>query len=83
MKYLFTIETISTLLINLRISSNTGPNYLFFSNPIIIYDEKVIVSSDPYLYVLDVNTGSTILKKLVSLSFLYKWYVDPTSGLNL
>ncbi len=48
--------------INLRISSDTGPNYLFFSNPIIIYDEKVIVSSDPYLYVLDVNTGSTILK---------------------
>ena len=41
-------------------------NNLFYSNSIVIKDDKIIISTDPYLYVLNLNTGSTISKKLIT-----------------
>tara|TARA_X000001036_G_scaffold301749_1_gene280835 strand:- start:306 stop:1631 length:1326 start_codon:yes stop_codon:yes gene_type:complete len=48
--------------VNLNRSLDLNPSSLFFSNPIVIYKDKIIVSTDPYLYVLDSISGSTIFK---------------------
>ena len=38
---------------------------MFYSNPIIINKNKIIVSSNPYLYILEKNSGLTKVKFLI------------------
>ena len=52
--------------INLNKSVDINAASLFYSNPIIINKDKVIVSTTPYLYVFDAKTGVTSLKLAVS-----------------
>tara|TARA_A100000164_G_C21893277_1_gene766560 strand:- start:233 stop:1552 length:1320 start_codon:yes stop_codon:yes gene_type:complete len=57
---------IKNLKINWFVSLNrtldSGSINLFFSNPVIINKDKIIVSTDPIFYILDINSGSTISK---------------------
>jgi len=48
--------------INLNQSLDINPSNLFYSNPIVLHREKIIVSTDLYLYILDSSTGSTFFK---------------------
>ena len=54
--------------INLNDSLDINPGNLFYSNPIVAYEEKIIVLTNQYLYVLDKNSGSTISKTAISSS---------------
>ena len=47
---------------NFKLSLDLNPTNLFLSNPILISKDKVIVSTDPYLYLLNIYNGSIILK---------------------
>ena len=62
---LYSID-IKNLKINWFVSLNrkldSGSINLFFSNPVIINKDKIIVSTDPIFYILDINSGSTISK---------------------
>jgi len=64
--------------LNLKESLDENSSNLFFSNPIALYQNKLIVSSDPYLYILNSITGSTISK--IAISSLFKPIV---SGKNI
>ena len=48
--------------INLNQSLDINPSNLFYSKPIVLHREKIIVSTDLYLYILNSNTGSTFFK---------------------
>ena len=48
--------------INLNNSLSLNPGNLFYSNPLQIYNDLVIISTDPYLYVLNKINGSRIFK---------------------
>ena len=48
--------------INLNQSLDINPSNLFYSNPIVLHREKIIVSTDLYLYILDSDTGNTFFK---------------------
>ena len=52
--------------VNLNPSVNLNTSGLFNANPIILHQEKVIVSTYPYLYILDANNGSITLKKKIN-----------------
>tara|TARA_B100001093_G_scaffold93704_1_gene85895 strand:+ start:510 stop:1835 length:1326 start_codon:yes stop_codon:yes gene_type:complete len=52
--------------ININQNTEFRPGNLFFSNPVIIYDDKVIVSSNTLLQILDLNSGRTIFKKSIT-----------------
>ncbi len=52
--------------VNLNQSLDLDMNSLFNSNPVVIYKNRVIVSTDPYLYILDALNGSTITKKAIT-----------------
>ena len=52
--------------LNLNQSISSRSNNLFFSNPIVIYKNKLIISSDPNLYILDYNTGIVEYKNTIS-----------------
>lgn len=52
--------------VNLNASLNLNTTSLFNANPIILHQEKVIVSTYPYLYILDANNGSIIFKKPIN-----------------
>tara|TARA_B110000211_G_scaffold222912_1_gene272120 strand:+ start:6871 stop:8199 length:1329 start_codon:yes stop_codon:yes gene_type:complete len=52
--------------VNLNPSLNLNTSSLFNANPIILHQEKVIVSTYPYLYILDANNGSITLKKKIN-----------------
>ncbi len=52
--------------INLNRSVDLNPSDLFYSNPILTYQDKVIVSTDPYFYILSAKTGSTLSKNLIT-----------------
>ena len=54
--------------VNLNQSLDINPNNLFYSNPIILHQERLVISTDLYLYILNSNTGSTILKIPISAS---------------
>jgi len=45
--------------INLNQSLDINPSNLFYSNPIVLHENKLIISTDLYLYILDSNLGST------------------------
>ncbi len=64
--------------LNLKRSLDENSSNLFFSNPIAIYKDKLIVSSDPYLYILNLDTGSTISK--IPITSIFKPIV---SGKNI
>ena len=48
--------------INLNQSLDINPSNLFYSNPVVFHQDKLIVSTDLYLYILNSNTGSTYSK---------------------
>ncbi len=52
--------------VNLNQSMNLNISNLFNSNPVIAYKDRLIISSDPYLYILNSTNGSTVLKKTVT-----------------
>ncbi len=52
--------------VNLNQSLDLNPNNLFYSNPLVIFKDKVIVSTAEYLYVLNIETGATISKTSIS-----------------
>ena len=54
--------------VNLNRSLDINPNSLFSSNPLVLNQDKLIVSTDLYLYLLDINNGS-ILSKIAITSF--------------
>ena len=51
---------------NLNKSLSLNPSNLFFSNSVILYKNKIIVSTDPYLYVINSNNGATIFKSSIT-----------------
>jgi len=55
-------RTVVKWFINLNQSLDINPSNLFYSNPIVLHRDKLIVSTDLYLYILDSKTGSTIFK---------------------
>ncbi len=55
--------------LNLKKSLDENSSNLFFSNPIVQYQDKLIVSSDPYLYIFNSDTGSTISKTAITSIF--------------
>ena len=55
--------------INLNQSLDINPSNLFYSNPIVLNQDKLIVSTDLYLYILNSKTGS-IFSKIAITSFL-------------
>ncbi|RPG94226.1 MAG: hypothetical protein CBE13_003045 [Candidatus Pelagibacter sp. TMED253] len=52
--------------LSLNKSLELSPGNLFYSNPIVIYKDKIIVSTDPTLYVLDSNSGFTLFQKSIT-----------------
>ena len=64
--------------INLNRSLDINPNNLFYSNPISLNHNKLIVSTDLYLYILDSNNGSILAK--IPITSLFK---PSISGKNL
>jgi len=53
--------------INLNQSVDLNPVNLFYSNTTVFYKKRLIISSDPYLYILNSDTGR-ILNKISILS---------------
>ena len=49
--------------INLNQSIELNPSNLFFGNQIVIENNKLVVSSNNFTYILDTNNGSIIYKK--------------------
>ena len=64
--------------INLNQSLDVSSTNLFFSNPIILHQDKLIISTDLYLYILDRKNGSMLSK--VAITSLIK---PVASGENL
>jgi len=52
--------------INLNQSLDINPSNLFYSNPIVLNQDKLIVSTDLYLYVLNSNNGSIFHKVAIT-----------------
>ncbi len=76
---LYSIDSSRTIrwFINLNQSLDINPNSLFYSNPILLYKDKLVVSTDLYLYVLNANTGSTFFK--IAITSLLKPIVSGKS----
>ena len=55
--------------INLNRSIDINSSNLFYSSPISIVDDRIIVPSDPYLYLLNKINGSIISKTPIHSSF--------------
>ena len=54
---------------SLNQSSEANPTNIFYSNPILLYKDKLIVSTDPYLYILNSKNGFTISKSPMTSIF--------------
>ena len=52
--------------LNLNPSLDLNVRNQFISNPVILYENILIVSTLPYLYVLNANNGSTIFKRPIT-----------------
>ena len=52
--------------LNLKQSLDENTSNLFFSSPVVSYDNKLIVATDPYLYILNSDTGSTFAKVAIT-----------------
>tara|TARA_X000001036_G_scaffold118126_1_gene111593 strand:- start:483 stop:1805 length:1323 start_codon:yes stop_codon:yes gene_type:complete len=61
---LYSIDSLGVIkwFINLNQSLDINPSNLFNSNPIVSHQDKLIVSTDLYLYILNSKTGSTLFK---------------------
>lgn len=55
--------------VNLNQSLDINPSNLFFSKPIIFYQDKLIISTNLYLYIIDSTSGS-ILSKIAITSIV-------------
>ncbi len=64
--------------INLNRSLDINPNSFFYSNPLVLHQNKLIVSTDLFLYILDSNNGSILSK--IAITSLFRPLV---SGSNL
>ena len=64
--------------VNLNRSLDINPNSLFSSNPLVLNQDKLIVSTDLYLYLLDINNGSILSK--IAITSLFRPLI---SGKNL
>ncbi len=64
--------------INLNQSIDINPTNLFNSNPIVIYKDKLVISTDLFLYIIDLKSGSTLSK--IAITSLFRPIV---SGENL
>ena len=51
---------------NLKQSFDLNTTNLFYSNPVVVFKDKIIVSTDPYLYLLNINNGSIIFKTSIT-----------------
>ena len=51
---------------NFKQSLDLNTANLFYSNPIVIFKDKIIVSTDPYLYLININNGSIIFKTSIT-----------------
>ena len=49
---------------NLNQSLDINPSNLFFGNQIISYKDKLVISSNKQLYIINENNGSIIFKKI-------------------
>ncbi len=47
---------------NLKETFDLNPTNLFFSNPIVINNDKIVVSTDPNLYILNLKSGAITLR---------------------
>ena len=54
--------------INLNLSSDLEKSGLFYSNQLILQDNFILISTDPYLYVLNKSNGSTLVRKAITSS---------------
>ncbi len=63
--------------INLNQSLDINPSNLFYSNPIVLHENKLIISTDLYLYILDSNLGSTNSK--IAITSLLKPIISGKS----
>ena len=64
---LYSIDTKSTRInwfINLNQASDINPTNLFLGNKLISTNNKIIVTSNYFTYVIDSNTGEIIYKKI-------------------
>ena len=55
--------------INMKDSFDKNYGDIFFSNPLAISGNKIVVSTDPYLYILNSDSGSTISKTSITSIF--------------
>ena len=55
--------------INLNQSLDINPNNLFRGNQVVINNNKIFVSTNNFFYVLDIQTGSILLRKNFSTDF--------------
>ena len=51
---------------NFNQSTTSNSNNLFYSNPLLIYKNNILISSNPNLYVVDKISGSTSFKKNIN-----------------
>ena len=49
--------------LNLNQSLDLNPSNLFFGSEIINFEDKIVVSSNEFMYIINANNGSTIYKK--------------------
>ena len=54
--------------INLNQSLDLNSSNLFLSNPLVQFKNRIVVSTDPYLYIVNKFNGSTKIKKSLSSS---------------
>ncbi len=54
---------------NLNKSLDLNFSNLFFSNSVILHNQRIIISTDPYLYILRESNGSTLIKKPITSIF--------------
>ncbi len=51
---------------NLKQSFDLNPTNLFYANPVVVLKEKIILSTDPHLYILNSINGAVIFKKSIT-----------------
>ena len=53
--------------VNLNQSTNLNPSNLFFGNQIVNDQNKIVVSSNQFTFIIDIKTGSVLHKKIFLL----------------
>ena len=64
--YFFDENTDIQWFLNLNQSVDISTNNLFYSNQLILDRDKIIASTDPFLYILDSRTGATLIKSAIT-----------------